>query len=442
MKQSLFYDIIKSYERKEEFSVKEKIRIGYIGLGRRGTSVLRRCIALMPDVEVKTVCDLSEERMERAAEYLRDLGGYSPEKTTDYQQILADPHIDAVMIMTGWSGRPKIATEAMRAGKYVGVEVGCADTLEECFELVRAYEETGVPVMMMENCCYGRRELMVMNMVKQGLFGELVHGTGGYHHYLNEMELFKNIDEETPAHYRLPRYQTDNRENYPTHALGPLSKTFGIHRGNRMVSLISVASKARGLKQFAKDHVKNPHYAEIDYNQGDIVNTVITCANGETILLTLDTTLPRAYYSRNYSIRGTKGMSDENTKTVYLEGMEEEVMDNESYFYETYDHPLHREFQSLGPRGGHGGMDWLVCRAFVESVKAGTETPIDAYDTAAWLAIGCLSEESLKTGAAVEFPDFTHGLWKTDRPVAEGKYCLDKICEDKKLPIFPEGALK
>ena len=421
--------------------MKEKVRIGYIGLGRRGTSVLRRCIALMPDVEVKTVCDLSEERMERGAECLRELGGYSPAKTTDYREILADPQIDAVMIMTGWSGRPKLAMEAMRAGKYVGVEVGCADTLDECFDLVKTYEETRVPVMMLENCCYGRREMMVLNLVKQGLFGELVHATGGYHHYLNEMELFKNIDEEDPPHYRLPRYREDNRENYPTHALGPICKTLGIHRGNRMVRLISVASKARGLKQFAKDHVADPRYGEMDYKQGDIVNTIITCANGETIQLTLDTTLPRAYYSRNYSLRGTKGMSDENTQTVYLEDMKEEVKGNEPYFYEKYDHPLHREFQSLGPKGGHGGMDWLVCRAFVESVKAGTDTPIDAYDTAAWLAVGCLSEQSLKSGSSVEFPDLTHGLWETNRPVTEGKYCLDKICDVPDLPIFPKGVL-
>jgi len=413
------------------------VQIGYIGLGRRGTSVLRRCLSLMKDVKIKTICDLSEERMDAAAEILRENGGYLPGKTTDYREILQDPEIEAVFIMTGWSGRPALAAEAMRAGKYVGIEVGCADSLEECFELVRAYEETGVPVMMLENCCYGRREMMISHMERLGLFGELVHCTGGYHHYLNGMELFKNWGEETPAHYRLPRYIGENRENYPTHALGPLSKLLRINRGNRFVRLTSVASKARGLQTYAAAHVKDPRYGEMEYLQGDIVDTVLTCANGETVRLTLDTTLPRAFYSRNYSVRGTRGMSDENTATVYLDSMEEEVKNNEEEFFARYDHPLHREFQSLGPKGGHGGMDWLVCRAFLECVRNRTEPPIDGYDTAAWLAVGVLSAESIRTGRSVDFPDFTHGLWATDRPVVLGKYCLDQVCEDPDLPIFP-----
>jgi hypothetical protein len=175
----------------------------------------------------------------------------------------------------------------------------------------------------------------------------------------------------------------------------------------------------------------------MEYKQGDIVTTVITCAGGETVVLTLDTTLPRAYYSRNIGVRGTKGMSYEDTRVVFLEGMEEKVRDNEAEFYEKYDHPLHREYEAMGTRGGHGGMDWLVSRAFVESVKNGTDTPIDAYDTAAWLAIGVLSEQSIAQGGApVAIPDFTHGLWETARPVVRGKYCLDEICTDESVTIF------
>ena len=417
--------------------MKEKIKVGYIGLGRRGTSVLKRCLSLMKDVEIRTLCDLVPERMELGAEIVAENGGYTPGMTENYRDIYSDPEIDAVFIMTGWEGRPALAMEAMRAGKYAGIEVGCADSLQECYDLVRVYEETGVPVMMLENCCYGRREMMLSHMVRQGMFGEIVHCTGGYHHYLNDMELFKNWGKETPAHYRLAKYISENRENYPTHALGPLSKLLNVNRGNRFVSLTSVSSKARGLQTFAADFVEDPRYGTMEYRQGDIVNTVLTCANGETVLLTLDTTLPRAYYSRNYSVRGTKGMSDENTRTVYLEGMTEGVRENEDYFYQHFDHPLHREFQAAGPKGGHGGMDWLVCRAFVESVKQGCEPPIDVYDTVAWLAVGVLSAESIRTGKTVEFPDFTRGLWNSDRPTVRGKYCLEETCEDPDLPIFP-----
>ena len=414
--------------------MKEKIKIGYIGVGRRGSGVLRECFSQMKDVEVKTICDLFPERVKLGQEIVQEKGGYTPSGTGDYHDILNDPEIDAVIIMTGWSGRPALAIESMKAGKYTAIEVGCADTMEECFDLVRTYEETGVPVMMLENCCYGRREMMLYNMVWQGLFGEIVHCTGGYMHYLNNFGLFKDIG----VHYRLPHYIARNRENYPTHELGPLSKLLHVNRGNRIVSLSSFASKSRGLKQYAADHLGADHeLAHTDFKQGDIVTTVLTCAGGETIVLTLDTTLPRAYYSRNIGVRGTKGMSYEDTRVVFLEGMEEKVRDNEAEFFEKYDHPLHREYEAMGTRGGHGGMDWLVCRAFVESVKNGTDTPIDAYDTAVWLSIGVLSEQSIaRGGVPMEVPDFTHGLWQTDRPVVWGKYCLDEVCEDPSVSIF------
>lgn len=414
--------------------MKDIINIGYIGIGRRGSGMLKACFAQMKDVRIKTVCDLLPERVEKGIGIVEEKGGYTPAGTLDYRDILNDSEIDAVVVMTGWSGRPTIACECLRAGKYTAIEVGCADTLDECYELVRAYEETGVPVMMLENCCYGRREMMLSNMVSQGLFGEIVHCTGGYMHYLNKVELFLDSSD----HYRLPHYIARNRENYPTHEFGPISKILRINRGNRMVSLSSFASKSCGLKDYAASHPEvDRKYAETDYKQGDIVTTVITCAGGETVVLTLDTTLPRAYYSRNIGIRGTKGMSYEDTRVVFLEGMEEKVRDNEQEFFEKYDHPLHREYEAMGTRGGHGGMDWLVCRAFVESVKRGTDTPIDAYDTAAWLAIGVLSEQSIERGGApVEVPDFTHGLWATERPVLRGKYCLDEVCEDDSVSIF------
>ena len=414
--------------------MKDTIKIGYIGLGRRGKGMLKACFSQMKDVMIKTLCDLVPERVTLGQEIVQEKGGYTPCGTTDYHDILNDPEIDAVIIMTGWSGRPALAMESMRAGKYTAIEVGCADTLEECFDLVRTYEETGIPVMMLENCCYGRREMMLYNMAWQGLFGEIVHCTGGYMHYLNELELFKDIGD----HYRLPHYIARNRENYPTHELGPISKLLHINRGNRLLRLSSFASKSCGLRQYAADTLGEDHeLAKTDFKQGDIVTTVLTCANGETVVLTLDTTVPRAYYSRNIGIRGTKGMSYEDTRVVFLEGMEEKVRDNEAEFFERYDHPLHREYEAMGTRGGHGGMDWLVCRAFVESVKNGTEPPIDVYDTATWLAIGPLSERSIEQGGApMEIPDFTNGLWQTDRPTVRGKYCLDEVCEDPNVSIF------
>ncbi|MBO5269723.1 MAG: gfo/Idh/MocA family oxidoreductase, partial [Clostridia bacterium] len=252
-----------------------------------------------------------------------------------------------------------------------------------------------------------------------------------------EVELFKDIGEEDIPHYRLPHYRDRNRENYPTHEFGPISKVLGINRGNRLVSLASFATKSVGLNAYAAERFgADSPYATAEYKQGDIVNTILRCQNGETVLLTLDTTLPRAHYSRNFSVRGTKGMSSEDSHVVYFSDMPEEIRDNEAEMFEKYDHPLHVEYVKKGVKSGHGGMDWLVCRAFIESVKNGTNTPIDAYDTATWLAIGPLSEESIaRGGAVVDFPDFTGGKWEHRESVVECKYCLDAICRDDSISV-------
>ena len=416
--------------------MKEKIKIGYIGIGRRGILVLKNCLVHMKDIEIVRISDLSKNRMQEAADLIKENMGTTPILNENYKDVINDPEIDAIFIMTGWVGRSKMAEEAMRAGKYVAIEVGCAEKLEYCFDLVKTYEETGMPVMMIENCCYGRREMMVLKMVKEGLFGEIVQCTGGYQHYLNEVELFYNIDKEEIPHYRLERYRDDNRENYPTHELGPISKVLNINRGNRFVSLASFGSKSVGLKDYAKRHLgEDSKYANIDYKQNDIVTTILTCAGGETVTLVLDTTLPRAYYSRNFGVRGTKGMSSEERKCVYIEGMvdssEVELENNEEEMFAKYDHPLHAQYVKEGVKAGHGGMDWLVCRAFIESVKAGTNTPIDAYDTATWLAIGALSQKSLENNnCTVEFPDFTNGKWQNREAPVKSKYSLDEIIAD------------
>ena len=417
--------------------MKERVRIAYIGLGRRGTQVLENNIVYMKDLEMVYISDLLPSRMEKAAELIKEHMGQTPIMTTDYHDILNDPTVDAVFVMSGWDGRVELAMECMRAGKYVAIEVGCAQKLESCFELVKTYEETGVPVMMLENCCYGRREMMVLNMVKQGLFGEIVHCTGGYHHYLNRCELFKDIDTQEAVHYRLAHYRNENCENYPTHELAPIMKVLNVNRGNRFVSLASFGSKSVGIKDYAaRTFGADSPYAKDDYKQSDIVTTILTCAGGETVAITLDTTLPRAYYSRNFGVRGTLGMSSEEKNVAFIDGMGKEITGNEEEMYAKYDHPIHAEYVKAGVKEGHGGMDWLVCRAFIESVKAGINTPIDAYDTATLLAVGVLSAQSIANGnQVVPFPDFTNGKWENPGPALHCKYSLDEVVVDESISV-------
>ncbi len=207
-----------------------------------------------------------------------------------------------------------------------------------------------------------------------------------------------------------------------------------------MLTLSAMASKARAIKQYVTDNFgEDSPYAKIDYKQGDIISTNIKCAGGETIHLCLDTTLPRGYYSRNFCVRGTKGavFEDSNLINVPEMGKEDIVRGNLDKFIDKYDHPLYAEYRKVGEREGHGGMDWLVARAFVEAVKNGTNTPIDVYDTALWLSIGPLTEASIAMGGTpVPVPDFTKGKWSNREPVVESKYCIDKVCIDRKTKIY------
>ena len=229
--------------------MKDKLNIGIIGLGGRGYGLMDGVILHMDDIEIVGVCDTYKDRAQNAADKVEQVKGNKPFITQDYKELIASSEVEAVIVSSAWTGHIEIIIECMKAGKPVGTEVGGAYSIEECWQLIRAYEETGVPCMLLENCCYGREEMMAMNMVKQGIFGEIVHCSGGYQHDLREEIAFGNEN----RHYRLQNYIHRNCENYPTHELGPIAQILDINRGNRMVSLVSMASKAKGLNEYIKN---------------------------------------------------------------------------------------------------------------------------------------------------------------------------------------------
>ena len=393
----------------------KNVRVGFIGLGNRGKSLLD--VVLAQNESVTAVCDLYADRAESAANKVEEKSGKRPAEYTDYKKLLADESVDAVVISCAWEDHVMIAVDAMRAGKAVGLEVGGAYSVHQCWELVKTYEETKVPFMFLENCCFGRRELMALNMVELGLFGKIVHCSGGYHHDLREEIAFGREN----RHYRLRNYLTRNCENYPTHELGPIAKVLKINNGNRMVSLTSTASKAEGLHDYALRKKPDDEFlCNAQVNQGDVVTTVIKCANGETIVLTLDTTLPR-FYSRGFTVRGTRGMYEEATDSVFLDNGEDSKYDwnwrankvgNAASYTDEYDHPIWKKYIEEGVQGGHDGMDYLEFKFFFDALRNGKPMPVDVYDAASWMVITALSEVSIANGSApVEIPDFTEGKW-------------------------------
>ena len=394
----------------------EKVRVAVVGVGSRGRYMLEHCLLNMDNMCVTAVCDTYEDRTQWAAQKVEEVSGQKPFASTNWHDVLNPSFADAVLILSAWESHVPIAIEAMEKGIAVGMEVGGAYSLDQCWDMVRTYERTRTPFMFLENCCYGRIEMMVMHMVKQGLFGDVVHCEGGYCHDLRGEIAFGKEN----RHYRLRNYLHRNCENYPTHELGPIAQILGINRGNRFLSLVSMASSAKGMNTYAKHNANvDPALQTAQFAQGDVVTTIIKCANGETITLSLDTTLPRAY-SRRFTVRGTLGMYMEDNHSIYLDTDFTEAdhwdwskqWNNANKYLEKYEHPVWEQYLKEGIRGGHGGMDGLVYDAFIEAVRNGTPCPIDVYDAAAWMAVTPLSEASIaKGGAPVEFPDFTNGAF-------------------------------
>ena len=335
--------------------------------------------------------------------------GNTPVVSTNYKDIIGLDEVDSVLIFTSWEDHIKIAIDAMKLGKSVGMEVGGAYNYKIVMILLKLMKKTGQQCMLLENCNYGEYELMILNMVKKGLFGEIVFCEGGYMHDLRK----EVTDGEKNRHYRLRNYISRNCENYPTHEIGPIAKVLRINNGNRFTSLCSFGSKSVGLKDFIKRYrSKDEKLMNTEFKQNDIIVTVLKCQNGETVTIFLDTTLPR-YYSRRFTVRGTRGMYTEENNVVYMDGMIEYLKllrGNGKRFLKTHGHPLWNKKNKKFRKFGHGGMDWLVIRAFIETVKHDAYPPIDVYDAATYMAITALSEKSLENNSStVEFPDVHQG---------------------------------
>jgi len=396
----------------------QTVKVGIIGLGCRGRSLLNTTL-VCEQAKIVAVCDSYKDRVELAVNAVKEKQNYEPKVYADYKQLLQDSEIDAVIIASSWDEHIHMAIESLEAGKITAMEVGGAYDVEECWELVRTYERTKTPFMMLENCCFNKFELLTTSLHRAGKLGEVVHCHGAYRHDLRPEVLGGYVN----RHYRLDNYKKRNAENYPTHEVGPIAKLLDINRGNRMMTLASFASKAVGLEEYAKSE-KNPDKSLIGtkFKQGDIVSTVITCANGETITLTLNTTLP-VYYSREFEVYGTKGMCRQEANMVLIEEETnlEEFWDPEKFVeknlnnannYEEYLPEIWKTITEEEKDLGHGGMDYFTLKTFFSAVVNGEEMPIDVYDAATWACITALSEQSIAMGGAVQpVPDFTRGKW-------------------------------
>ena len=405
-----------------------KVKLGFIGVGLRGQNHLDLALR-RADIDVVAICDVQQRMIDMSLALVTKSGKPKPQVIMDgpygYKKLLENKDIDAVIIATPWEWHTVMCLDAMNAKKYVGCEVITGMTIEECWQLVHTSERTGMPLMMLENVCYRRDVMAVLNMVRQNVFGEIVHLQGGYQHDLREV---KFNDGKNPygggaefgekgfseAQWRTQHSVYRNGDLYPTHGIGPVAMMVDINRGNRFTQLVSYATKAKGLHEhIVKMGGANHPNAKVNFKLGDVVTTMISTANQETILLQHDTNLPRPY-SLGFRVQGTKGIWMDVNKSIYIEGQSAKPhqWEDAKAWLDKYDHPLWKKYGNDASGAGHGGMDWFVLHAFIESVKRKTNTPQDVYDAVTWSAITPLSESSIQLGGeSVEFPDFTQGKW-------------------------------
>lgn len=397
----------------------QTVRLGFLGVGGRGMSLLSEFLKI-EGVAVNAVCDTQTARTERASHRIVAAGQPPPETytegETDVKRLCGRSDLDAVVIATPWERHVPMALEAMNAGLHAFIEVPAAVTLDECWALVDTAEATQRHCMMLENCCYGETELMVLNMARRGLLGELLHAEGAYLHDLRS-ELFSDAGEGL---WRTQHSVQRSGNLYPTHGLGPIAQVFGINRGDQFDHLVSMSSPARGLSLYAAQKFgENDPRAQTQYQNGDMNTSLIKTARGRTLMVQHDTENPRPYDRLNL-VQGTSGAVCSFPDRIHIDGRSpwEEWEPLDSYQQE-FEHPLWTKIGELAKtNGGHGGMDFVMAWRLIYCLRHGLPLDMSVYDAAAWSAVGPLSEWSVAHGSQpIAFPDFTRGVWQTTEPL-------------------------
>ncbi len=404
------------------------VRVGFVGVGGRGTSLLRQLLRI-EGCQVTAICDLAPERVTRAQQLVKEAGfpepiGYSKDEQ-DYVRMCDSEELDIVITATPWRSHARVCVAALNAGKHAATEVPAAQTVEECWQMVEASEKAGKHCVILENYCYFREVMCVLNMIRQGLFGEPMHIYAGYQ---KEAIYYSFNTDGTLTFAGEGKLKMGNV--YPTHHGGPSAQWLDVNRGDCFDYLVSMGNYGRAFNLAAEEIFGSDHpLATTEFEMTDISNTLIRTKNGKSIHLILDTISPRPH--RHYlRLQATKGIYEHIERRVHIHGRSpgEWTMQGKPHvhrewepianYYDEYEHPLWRELGDKARSSGHGGGDYLMLHQIIQSLRNGTYPDIDVYDTATWSCIIELSDHSAKNRSCpVDIPDFTRGKWNTRKPL-------------------------
>jgi len=399
----------------------DKVRIGFIGLGMRGPGAVER-MSHIEGVEIAALCDKYSDRVDKMQDMLSKFGmpQAKPFSGTEeaWKGLCDDPEIDLVYICTPWAWHTPMAVYAMESGKHVAVEVPAAKTVDECWQLVETSERTQKHCMQLENCCYDFFELLTLNMARQGLFGEIVHGEGAYIH---DLRWDFTYDKNGYADMWRLKENTRNGNLYPTHGLGPVCQIMNINRGDRMDYLTSMSSNdfamAAELGQLAKEDPFYVPFSGRNY-RGNMNSTLVRTLAGRTIMIQHDVSSPRPY-SRIHLISGTKGAARKWPSPARIALGHSWLKAEEFAAMEAQYTPeiVKRVGEMAKAIGGHGGMDFIMDWRLIDCLRNGLPVDQDVYDAALWSVITPLSEWSVANrSSSIDIPDFTCGSWEKNIP--------------------------
>lgn len=398
---------------------KEMIKVGYVGIGNMGSSHINNLLKI-DGCQVAAVCDIRPERTDWAKKAIVKAGFPEPavygKDDLGFVRMCQEQDLDLVYNAAPWRWHTPICLAAMKNGKHAASEVNIALTLDDCWELVETSEKYQRHCCMMENCCYDYTEMLVLNMIQKGYFGDLLHGECGYLHDLRGLKL-------SPTYYqgmwRLQQSIDHDGNLYPTHGIGPMAWCMDINRGDTLDYMVSVSSRGLGLNLYAQEHYPDSRWVHQKFALGDMNTCVIRTKNGKTIICKHNTNSPRPY-SRDFLVQGTKGLVRKYpTELIYIEGRSpNDQWEELSAYRQEFEHPVWTDLQEKAKGAGHGGMDFIEDYRLIQALRKGIQPDIDVYDSVLWSSIIALSEKSVaQNGEPVKFPDFMRGAWKKPRPL-------------------------
>jgi predicted dehydrogenase len=401
----------------------DKVKVGLIGIGNRGKTLIQMFDWLIENekAEIVALCDLDGKNIDYALNHLKDKQSLIPKTyangENDWENVAKLEEVDLLLIATPWEWHTPMAIFGMENGKHVASEVPIAYTLEDCVKIVQTAEQTSKHCIMIENCCYNREELWIMNMIQEGVFGELTHAECAYNHDLRALLLHETYYKNQ---WRMKHHTERNGNFYTTHGIGPVSFYMDIGRGDTFKYLTSMSSKEQSLSAAVKK--TNSNFPSVKC--GDVNTSLIKTENGKSIMLQFDVHTGRPY-SRINQLVGTKAVHEGYPSRLYIDGEELEFwghrwLSEEDYltYSKKYEHPIMSKLKKISEsfKQGHGGMDFIMIYRLISCLNKGIPLDINVYDSVMWSAITPLSELSVSLDSQpIAFPDFTGGNWKEKR---------------------------